>query len=81
MGEIFERPSAPARHRLDVDAYYRMAETGLAQRELQRPVGMGRRPSARTRASDGEACGLSQCPYSPLPDSVIPVTPVSVSGR
>ena len=29
MGEILDRPPAPARHRLDVDAYYRMAETGI----------------------------------------------------
>ena len=29
MGEILERPQAPARHRLDVDAYYNMAEAGI----------------------------------------------------
>jgi Uma2 family endonuclease len=29
MGEILERPRAPARHRLDVDAYYKMAEAGI----------------------------------------------------
>ena len=29
MGEILERPPAPARHRLSVDAYYRMAEAGI----------------------------------------------------
>jgi Uma2 family endonuclease len=29
MGEILERPSVPARRRLDVDAYYRMAEVGI----------------------------------------------------
>jgi Uma2 family endonuclease len=29
MGEILERPLAPARHRLSVDAYYRMAEAGI----------------------------------------------------
>ncbi len=29
MGEILERPQAPARHRLDVDAYYKMAEAGI----------------------------------------------------
>ncbi len=29
MGEILERPLAPARHRLNVDAYYRMAEAGI----------------------------------------------------
>ena len=29
MSEILERPPAPARHRLNVDAYYRMAEAGI----------------------------------------------------
>jgi Uma2 family endonuclease len=29
MGEILERPPAPARHRLSVDAYYRMAEASI----------------------------------------------------
>ena len=29
MGQILERPLAPTRRRLDVDAYYRMAETGI----------------------------------------------------
>jgi Uma2 family endonuclease len=29
MGEILERPQAPARHRLDVGAYYKMAEAGI----------------------------------------------------
>ena len=29
MDEILERPQAPARRRFDVDAYYRMAETGV----------------------------------------------------
>ena len=29
MAEILERPLAPARHRLDVGAYYRMAEAGI----------------------------------------------------
>jgi Uma2 family endonuclease len=29
MGETLERPQAPARHRLDVDAYYKMAEAGI----------------------------------------------------
>jgi Uma2 family endonuclease len=29
MGEILERPLAPARHRLSVNAYYRMAEAGI----------------------------------------------------
>ena len=33
MGEILERPQAPARHRLDVDAYYKMAEAGILTRE------------------------------------------------
>lgn len=32
MGEILERPHAPARHRLDVDAYYKMAEAGILTR-------------------------------------------------
>jgi Uma2 family endonuclease len=29
MGEILEHPQAPTRHRLDVDAYYKMAEAGI----------------------------------------------------
>ena len=29
MGQILERPLAPTRRRLDVDTYYRMAETGI----------------------------------------------------
>jgi Uma2 family endonuclease len=29
VGEILDRQQAPARHRLDVDAYYRMAEAGI----------------------------------------------------
>jgi Uma2 family endonuclease len=29
MGEILERPLAPARRRLDIDAYYKMAEAGI----------------------------------------------------
>ena len=33
MGEILERPQAPARHRLDVDAYYKMAEAGILTRD------------------------------------------------
>jgi Uma2 family endonuclease len=33
MGEILERPQAPARHRLDVDAYYKMAEAGILTEE------------------------------------------------
>jgi len=33
MGGTLERPPTPARHRLDVDAYYKMAETGILTRE------------------------------------------------
>ena len=33
MGEILARPQAPARHRLDVDAYYKMAEAGILTRQ------------------------------------------------
>jgi Putative restriction endonuclease len=29
MSAVVERPQAPARHRLDVGAYYRMAEAGI----------------------------------------------------
>jgi Uma2 family endonuclease len=29
MGEILEHPQAPTRHRLDVDAYYKMVEAGI----------------------------------------------------
>jgi len=29
MAGILERPAAPTRHRLDVDAYYKMAEAGI----------------------------------------------------
>ena len=29
MNEILDRQQAPARHRLDIDAYYRMAEAGI----------------------------------------------------
>ena len=32
MSEILERPQAPTRHRLDVDAYYKMAEAGILAR-------------------------------------------------
>ena len=32
MGETLERPQTPARHRLDVDAYYKMAEAGIPTR-------------------------------------------------
>lgn len=33
MGEVFERRRLPARHRLDVDDYYKMAEAGILRRE------------------------------------------------
>jgi Uma2 family endonuclease len=33
MGEMQNRPREPARHRLDVDAYYKMAEAGILTRE------------------------------------------------
>ena len=29
MGAVLESPQVPARHRLDVGAYYRMAEAGI----------------------------------------------------
>jgi MEMO1 family protein len=29
MGELFERQQAPARHRIDVGTYYKMAEAGI----------------------------------------------------
>ena len=29
MGQILERPQKPARHRIDVGAYYKMAEAGI----------------------------------------------------
>src|SRR5271166_1491454 len=32
MSETLERPSQPARHRLDVDDYYKMAEAGILKR-------------------------------------------------
>ena len=32
MGETLARPREPARHRLDVDAYYKMAEAGILTR-------------------------------------------------
>ena len=32
MGASLDRPQAPARHRLDVDAYYKMAEAGILTR-------------------------------------------------
>jgi Uma2 family endonuclease len=31
MPDVLERPSAPTRHRLDVAAYYKMAETGILE--------------------------------------------------
>jgi Uma2 family endonuclease len=31
MGEILDRPQAPTRHRLDVDAYYKMADAGILE--------------------------------------------------
>jgi Uma2 family endonuclease len=33
MGEILDRPRSPTRHRLDVDAYYKMAEVGILTRD------------------------------------------------
>ena len=33
MGESLEHSQAPTRHRLDVDAYYKMAEAGILTRE------------------------------------------------
>jgi Uma2 family endonuclease len=33
MGKILDRPQSPARHRLDVDAYYKMAEAGILTRD------------------------------------------------
>ncbi len=33
MGEILERMQRPARHRLDVGAFYKMAEAGIIKRE------------------------------------------------
>jgi len=32
MPEVLERPGLPMRHRLDVEAYYKMAEIGILQR-------------------------------------------------
>jgi len=32
MGAILDRPQSPSRHRLDVDAYYKMAEAGILTR-------------------------------------------------
>ena len=29
MAEVLERPIVPTRHRIDVDAYYKMAEAGI----------------------------------------------------
>ena len=33
MGGMQNRPREPARHRLDVDAYYKMAEAGILARD------------------------------------------------
>ena len=33
MGATLERPQTPSRHRLDVDAYYKMAEAGILTRD------------------------------------------------
>jgi Uma2 family endonuclease len=35
MAEILERPKFPTRHRIDVDAYYKMAEAGIFPREAR----------------------------------------------
>lgn len=35
MAEALERPKMPTRHRLDVDAYYKMAEAGILPREVR----------------------------------------------
>lgn len=35
MAEILERPKQPTRHRIDVDAYYKMAEAGILPREAR----------------------------------------------
>ena len=32
MVEILDRQQAPARHRLDVGAYYKMAEAGISRK-------------------------------------------------
>lgn len=47
MSEIVDRPSRPARHRLDVDAYYKMAEPGILTRD------------ERVELIDGEIIDLS----------------------
>jgi Uma2 family endonuclease len=33
MPELLEHPPVPSRHRLDIDAYYKMAEAGILKRE------------------------------------------------
>ncbi len=47
MGEILERPRQPTRHRLDVDAYYKMAEAGILER------------AARVELIDGEIVDMA----------------------
>jgi Uma2 family endonuclease len=35
MPDVLERPYVPTRHRLDVEAYYKMAEAGILPRDLR----------------------------------------------
>jgi Uma2 family endonuclease len=35
MPDVLERPFVPTRHRLDVEAYYKMAEAGILPRDLR----------------------------------------------